>query len=117
MKNNTTLIPLCGDSPFFHATTEKNYSSINARTFSNKLRDFNPVQNFKFAWEKASEYLEKIAENKDFKKLKKAALKVASNDLGFNKENQKPEIGLDEKIRNETRKSLKSSLPKPKPKF
>lgn len=110
---NTTLIPISGESPLFHDKKEKDYTSINARTFSDKLRYFEPIQNFKFVWEKAAQYLQKIAEVKDFRKMRTATLKVASEDLDFNKVQ---EVSLDDKIKNNF-KATKSSLSSLKPKM
>ena len=105
------LISLQGDTPIFRQTEDSNFKSVNQRTFSDSMRDFQPVQSFKFVWEKAAEYLQTIAEKKDFKKLKQTILKVASQDLDFNKQVENaPTQSLNQKIKT----AYKNSQMKPK---
>lgn len=105
------LITLQGNTPIFRKTEDSNFKSVNQRTFSDSMRDFQPVQSFKFAWDKAAEYLQTIAEKKDFKKLKQTILKVAAKDLDFNSEPQNtPEQSLTQKIKT----AYKNSQMKPK---
>ena len=105
---NTNLIAFQGESPLFRETETSNFKNVTQRTFTD-MRDFDPVQNLKFALEKAAPYFEKIAEKKDSIKLKKTILDITAEHLDFNKkETVVPSTDLNQKI--------KSSYKKLKPK-
>lgn len=106
---NINLISFQGEFPLFRAVEISNLKKINQRTFTDTLRDFNCVQSLKFSWEKASDYLAKIIEKKDFKKLRKTILKIAAKDLDFNLQ-ASPAQDLEQKIKN----AYKSAKLKPK---
>lgn len=110
---NTNIIPFMGETPSFRNTENSNFEKITPRTFTNKaMRDFDPVQSLKFIWEKSSEYLQKIIEKKDSKILKKAILEIAAKDLAFNpQEQEKPNLGLDQKLRTTIRNSYSKLKP------
>lgn len=102
---NTNLIAFQGEKPLFRETETSNFKSVTQRTFTDTMRDFHPVENLKFAWEKAAAYLEKIAEKKDSKKLKKTILKIAAKDLDFNlQETVAPSMDLNQKIKSAYKK-------------
>ena len=97
--NKFNLISFQDKEPRFRNTEPSDLESINQRTFTN-MKDFHPVENLKFIWEKAEDYLKKIIEKKDSKKLKKTILKIFADHLDFNfKENAVPDSDLNQKIK------------------
>lgn len=102
---NTNLIAFQGESPLFRETEISDFKNVNQRTFTDTMRDFHPVQNLKFALEKAAPYFEKIAEKKNSIKLKKTILDITAEHLDFNKkETVAPSTDLNQKIKSSYKK-------------
>jgi hypothetical protein len=113
-KTTYILIPAGGGDEliFDHFEDEKlkgNGEKIDDLTFTEKYQDFKAIQNFRIVLGKSREYLVKICENSNYKKLLQKTLDVAKDELDFgNKPSMQRDVTLDEKISNK-----KSISPKP----
>lgn len=107
MKKYKELISLNGNEPVFRQTQDKDFDLINHKTFVNKLDGLNIAQNFRFVWEKSKEYLKQINNNRVYKKLFKASLDVAKQDLEFGQTMKVATSSLEQKIKNTSNMRLK----------